>query len=732
MRIPFMPSRFQIVLQLLLATVLWCAAWSASAQAGGSAVFVTGDVRLARGGTTVALARGSEIRAGDTIITGADGQAQLRMSDNSFIAVRSGTRMTVEQYAYGGANDGAVYALASGVMRMFTGLIAQKDRSKVRMRTPISTVGVRGSGNILAHSDDLGTINHTLTGIHAVSVRDAAGGERTLLSRPGQTIQVLPGALPKFIPAPPFLFSAASGPLSASSELGSLDQLLSLADDLEGGEELTEEEEELLLALILLLIDDLLENQLPPDRPATGSARFSFANPGAGGGRIGVLLQPSTTFGEDFLFGFDNELLAMDRVSYGTFISGSGALPAGFTPVTIPNAFIEFDGGEAHDLFRNDESSIIQGRWQGGQVIVTDNDNPNAAPIVHELGNTSVAWQVYQVTHPGVIGSFTGTTNYQLVSATAPTDAFGNIGTVNQLALSLNFSNRTASGNLSLSINNQTLGATLSNLAIQPSGQISISLVPTMISCVGGGCNSTGYAGAFNASLSGPTGSWIAANYRFSPTRPSGSGLTDHIAGYAALQAVTRPTAGIVLPVTGTASLALSSFNPFNSAGANPVSVTQSSGSINANFTNRTVDVSLNLATLQGGAAGSLALSASAVPLIGAGFVAGTTPDPRLSPSVGTLNVTCGGAACAAGTLQGRFDGLFNNNQGTGATAQVAVAGTSSTNPFSLVGQAIFGMAAPPMSPGARAASFAPAVQAAVTLQRDTVRNLRGAGVSLP
>ncbi len=695
MHLPF-HALFQRLVAVLLCS-LTAAAWAQS----GTVVFAIGDVRVVRGGATLPLTRGADVRVGDTLLTGADGQAQLRMSDNAFVALRSNSSMTLEQYSFGGADENAVYALTKGVMRMFTGLIAQKDRTKVRMRTPISTVGVRGSGNILAHSDDLGTINHTLTGLHAVSVRDSGGAERTLLSRPGQTIQVLPGAFPKFIPAPPFLFSAASGPMMlGSSEAGSLEQLLMLADSLEGGEELTEEEEELLLALILLFIDDLLEKQLPADQPANGVARFSIPNPGQGGGRIGVLLQPFTTFGEDYFFGFDSELLAMNRVSYGTFISGGGAPPAGFVPVTIPNALIEFDGGEAFDLFRNDESSIIQGRWQGGQVIVTDNDNPNNAPIIHDLGNTSVAWQVYQVTHPGIVGSFTGTTNYQLVSATAPTDAFGNVGTLNQLAMSLNFSNRTATGNLSLSVNNQTLGASMNNLSISPSGFITMSLVPTMISCLGSGCNSAGYAGSFTASIAGPTGSWIAASYRISPTRPAGSGLLDHIAGFAALQATVRPTAGIVLPITGTQTLPLAQLNPSNTVSPNPVSVTQSSGAINANFTNRTADLTLNISTLQGGAAGTLALTASAVPLIGAGFTAATTPDPRLNAGTGTLNVACGGAACNVGALQGRFEGLFNNSQATGANANFFVANGNASNPFSVGGQALFGTLPPPSAGG--------------------------------
>src|SRR6185369_15208586 len=101
-------------------------------------------------------------------------------------------------------------SLAHGILRAFTGAIAAGNRDKFLMKTPLATVGIRGSGNILAHLGEEGTVNHTITGAHSVTARTISGETVTLVTRPGQTVQVRPGAAPRFVPTPNFIFAAAS------------------------------------------------------------------------------------------------------------------------------------------------------------------------------------------------------------------------------------------------------------------------------------------------------------------------------------------------------------------------------------------------------------------------------------------------------------------------------------------------------------------------------------------
>ncbi len=192
-------------------------AWS---QDVGRVQFVSGRVEVERGTQRLALQVGSQVQQGDTVLSGADGHLQLVMSDSAYISVRPNSRMRIDAYTFDATKPGAGRALLSlltGAIHAFTGQIVARDRESFKMKTPLATVGIRGSGNILAHLEETGTINHTLTGAHSVTSLDGFGIERTLVSYPGQTVQVRPGQPPRFIPTPPFIMAAASQPARAES-----------------------------------------------------------------------------------------------------------------------------------------------------------------------------------------------------------------------------------------------------------------------------------------------------------------------------------------------------------------------------------------------------------------------------------------------------------------------------------------------------------------------------------
>jgi hypothetical protein len=197
---------------LLAAALLAHGAW---AQVAGRAQFVAGDVQVERAAGRAALALNGEVRQGDLLVTGADGHVQLVMVDSARISLRPRSRMRIERYEFDAPKPGAGEALLrllNGAMHAFTGEIVTRDRTRFKMSTPLASVGIRGSGNILAHYEETGTLNHTLTGTHIVTSRDLAGIERTLVSYPGQTVQVRVGQPPRYVPTPAFLMAAASPP----------------------------------------------------------------------------------------------------------------------------------------------------------------------------------------------------------------------------------------------------------------------------------------------------------------------------------------------------------------------------------------------------------------------------------------------------------------------------------------------------------------------------------------
>ena len=197
----------------------------AAGQDVGRVHFLSGESDVERSGQRTPLAVSSPVREGDLIRTGADGHVQLVMVDGARIGLRPKSQLSLERYEFNASSRGAgqaLLALLTGTMRVFTGEIVQRDRERYKMKTNLATVGIRGSGNILANLDGGATFNHTLTGAHSVTSRDALGIERTVISYPGQTVQVLPGQAPRHVPTPALIMAAASPPaVRASSEKAS-------------------------------------------------------------------------------------------------------------------------------------------------------------------------------------------------------------------------------------------------------------------------------------------------------------------------------------------------------------------------------------------------------------------------------------------------------------------------------------------------------------------------------
>src|SRR5258706_2607235 len=200
---------------LLFAFACLGSAWE---EVAGQFTVVQGDVRIQRGTATRAVTVGEDAMEGDLLITGNPGSAQLRMVDAGILAVLASSRVRIDQYTYHSANprdDNVVLSLVVGTMRTFTGALVGRSRDQFVMKTPVASIGIRGSENILNAAADGTTINHTVDGAHSVTSTFAQGTGRTVVSNAGQTVQVLKGLIPVFIVAPAFILEIARQALAA-------------------------------------------------------------------------------------------------------------------------------------------------------------------------------------------------------------------------------------------------------------------------------------------------------------------------------------------------------------------------------------------------------------------------------------------------------------------------------------------------------------------------------------
>jgi hypothetical protein len=727
--------------------LLQALALAAFAQPAGRVDFAAGIVRIERGTQTLVAVRGTQVLPGDVIVTGPDTQVQIRMTDDAFLALRPNSRLTLEKYAFQrGDEDGVLLSLAHGVLRAFTGAIAARDRAKFVMKTPLATVGIRGSGNILAHLGEEGTVNHTISGAHSVTARTAAGELVTVISRPGQTVQVRPGAAPRFVPTPSFIFAAASsappaqvaatsssttsGGGASGSGSGSSSSSSSAASSASSSASPSESASS--------TSPSTTSVSTPSTEPAaspgvvTGSTTSPSSNvqvsvaptnvrtpgtPGGGTGNgsspsvglIGNLTNPNgprtPMFATDLDPGYSTVttnasggIASADNLHY-SYPPGVGPTPS-FPGNTLTDATVHITGPET-DHFRNVEGNITMGRFQNASIDVTGAIECDCGETETRTDITApgaLAYVMYNETPRGVVLSYTGTTDFRLDGATRPADSHGNLGTLNTATMRANFTDRVLDFTFNLSVNSLTYTATASNVSFDAvrfhAGNDGSPNPSLLVTCAGAGCASSYYA-AVNGSFAGNgTNAWMG--YHIFPADQS-----DLVNGAIAFVANTVPSPRFTLPATGTWNMVLID-NYIATGPGFPTFTTAANAHIN--FTTQRADFTFNFDRVltpadvsAGFQAQHITASASDLPMQGVGFVAQTASGTRPS----TLNVTCTGCSATAQPV-GRFEGYLsyvapNPNEGGNVNIYWYLTNnTSGTLGYDYNGSSYFGNAPTP------------------------------------
>lgn len=91
------------------------------------------------------LTAGDRVYLGDKLITGADGFIRLHMIDNALLDLRCYSIMVIEEYALQDKDRRSVFNLLQGGLRKVTGEIGKWGHDVYELRTPVASVGVRGT-----------------------------------------------------------------------------------------------------------------------------------------------------------------------------------------------------------------------------------------------------------------------------------------------------------------------------------------------------------------------------------------------------------------------------------------------------------------------------------------------------------------------------------------------------------------------------------------------------------
>lgn len=578
-----------------------------SAQAGGALAAVAGHVQFVHGvvqvttpgGQVRTVQKGDALNEGDTLTSAAKASAQIRMQDGGFIAVRPDTRMKFDQFRFSGKEDGeekSFFSLFKGGFRAVTGLIGRINKQNYKITTPAATIGIRGTD----HETFLVTPDSPLAQFAPSGAYSKVNTGETTLTTDKGTINVQPNQMgfaggmnqvPQLQPLNTNIFTVAAAPaeearLEQKEETQETQETQQDQQQAESTSESTGTAESG-TAQTEGAPEDTVRDTAVVDAaaPATGAMPAADAPVVDGAAAGAAVFVPEATVAPPVVVpvngqtvnlntqivtttatgqtttitaattttptyaasnGYGYEVLGVDGAGnwlnpFATNLpAASYLLDAGKNLVGVVGRD-KFSGGVAKDTFVSADGSVYFGRWQGGTYadLIT--------PASYALGNTSMQW-VFSANPPlDYVQTLAGTTSYSLTAATHPTDALGNVGTLNSATLSADFTNQIVNISLALSFSTANPNfVSAQNKAFTVTTPNGIAIFGDTIwglgavACTGANCDSAaGYTADIWARFAGNAADKVAIPYNIV------GNLSDVVQGVAMVTAATAP---VVIP----------------------------------------------------------------------------------------------------------------------------------------------------------------------------------------
>lgn len=122
-----------------------------SGQEIGSVIDLKGNVRAEKDKETRDLKKDSVVYADEKIITSADSNVEILFLDNTILSQGPDSVLVLDQYVFrpGDAdNSGLSFKFMQGAFRHVTGKIAEQNPKRIKLESPLSFVGIRGTTTV--------------------------------------------------------------------------------------------------------------------------------------------------------------------------------------------------------------------------------------------------------------------------------------------------------------------------------------------------------------------------------------------------------------------------------------------------------------------------------------------------------------------------------------------------------------------------------------------------------
>jgi hypothetical protein len=131
----------------IIAVGLLCFATLSPANDVGQIKVMAGTVHLERDGKRIPAQVGMAVRQSDSLITGFDGTAGVTFTDNSLLSVGPNSTLAIDHYAFDSTTHAGQFdaSLKKGSLAVVSGKIVKQSPGAMRVHTPTSIMGVRGT-----------------------------------------------------------------------------------------------------------------------------------------------------------------------------------------------------------------------------------------------------------------------------------------------------------------------------------------------------------------------------------------------------------------------------------------------------------------------------------------------------------------------------------------------------------------------------------------------------------
>jgi hypothetical protein len=129
------------------ALLLFLFAAAAVAADVGEVKVAKGHAYIERGTERIAVRAGMPVQQSDQVVTGADGTVGITFSDNSLLSIGPDSRLAIDRYVFDTTTHAGQFdsTLSKGTVAVVSGKIVKQSPEAMKIRTPSSIMGVRGT-----------------------------------------------------------------------------------------------------------------------------------------------------------------------------------------------------------------------------------------------------------------------------------------------------------------------------------------------------------------------------------------------------------------------------------------------------------------------------------------------------------------------------------------------------------------------------------------------------------